>query len=47
VHEYQCQAILSRFHVKVPKSYPATTMGEAVAAAKKIGVSVKHDVSEL
>lgn len=37
VHEYQCQAIMSRFHISVPRSQPATSVEEAVSGAKKLG----------
>ena len=40
IHEYQAKAILSRYHVPVPRGEVAFTVEEAEAAAKKIGGSV-------
>jgi succinyl-CoA synthetase beta subunit len=40
IHEYQGKAIFADFGVPVPEGYPAFTVDEAVAAAKKIGGKV-------
>ena len=40
IHEYQAKAILSRYHVPVPRGEVAFTVEEAEAAAKRIGGSV-------
>ncbi len=40
IHEYQGKAIFAEFGVPVPEGYPAFTVDEAVAAAKKIGGKV-------
>ena len=40
IHEYQGKAIFADFGVAVPEGYPAFTVDEAVAAAKKIGGKV-------
>lgn len=37
IHEYQGKEILARFGVPVPRSIPAFTVAEAVAAAEKLG----------
>jgi succinyl-CoA synthetase beta subunit len=37
IHEYQGKEILSRFGVPVPRSIPAFSVAEAVAAAEKLG----------
>jgi succinyl-CoA synthetase beta subunit len=40
IHEYQGKEILARFGVPVPRSIPAFSVAEAVAAAEKLGGSV-------
>jgi succinyl-CoA synthetase beta subunit len=40
VHEYQAKEILARYGVAVPRSELATTVDEAVAAAKELGSAV-------
>jgi succinyl-CoA synthetase beta subunit len=40
IHEYQAKALLAKYGVPVPRGEVATTVKEAVAAAKKIGGSV-------
>src|SRR5690606_28096504 len=36
IHEYQAKELLARFGAPVPAGYPALTVEEAVAAAKKL-----------
>jgi succinyl-CoA synthetase beta subunit len=37
IHEYQGKEIFRRFGVPVPRGFPALSVDEAVAAAKKLG----------
>ncbi|HEY5147491.1 MAG TPA: ATP-grasp domain-containing protein, partial [Polyangiaceae bacterium] len=36
IHEYQAKQIFARYGVPIPRGYPATTVDEAEAAAKKL-----------
>jgi succinyl-CoA synthetase beta subunit len=37
IHEYQAKQIFARYGVPIPRGYPATSVDEAEAAAKKLG----------
>ncbi|MGZ3268464.1 MAG: ATP-grasp domain-containing protein, partial [Croceibacterium sp.] len=36
IHEYQAKELLAKFGVGIPSGYPALSVEEAVAAAKKL-----------
>ena len=36
IHEYQAKQIFARYGVPIPKGYPAMTVEEAEAAAKRL-----------
>lgn len=40
IHEYQSKAIMKEYGIHVPEGYPAFTVEDAVAAAKRIGTPV-------
>src|SRR6185436_2402514 len=40
IHEYQAKEILRKYGVATPRGYPAFSVDEAVAAAKKLGGQV-------
>lgn len=40
IHEYQAKALLSKFGVKIPRGIVATSVEEAVAAGKSLGMPV-------
>lgn len=40
VHEYQAKEIFAKYNVPVPRGYVATTVGEAVENAKKLGGNI-------
>src|SRR5450432_3083476 len=44
IHEYQAKQIFARYGVPIPKGYPAFTVDEAEAAAKKLALETGSDV---
>lgn len=40
IHEYQSKAIMKEYGIHVPEGYPAFTVEDAVANAKRIGTPV-------
>jgi succinyl-CoA synthetase beta subunit len=44
IHEYQAKQIFARYGVPIPRGYPATTVDEAEAAAKKLAAETGGQV---